>query len=240
MSLTLHSTDQSKQGDRIGSGTRKYTLPLNRWSFKVIEQKGVKAENNLMGPFLQIVIREGNKEMNSSIFPSLWIMVSLIKHSFIYLAIWNRRQMTLSSKGVQRLSFKFPCINYNRSIGVKKPWSRAKNGPHHWTSCEKQVRFQKHWLQKLNYLNQKPNADDQISSWQYLIWSTGSHLLFCKWKLSNKCRQSCADLKFRRSLRYLALIRMQFRSFISKGHYGLPVQGKTSKGEILLIPSPQI
>ena len=69
-------------------------------------------------------------------------------------------------------------INYIQKVGVNRPWSKAKNSLHNWKSQKKQVRFQKHWLKNLNYLNQKPNADDQISSWQYLIWSRGSHLLF--------------------------------------------------------------
>ena len=69
-------------------------------------------------------------------------------------------------------------INYIQKVGVNWPWSKAKNRLHNQKSQKKQVRFQKHWLQNLNYLNQKPNADDQISSWQYLIWSRGSHLLF--------------------------------------------------------------
>lgn len=110
-------------------------------------------------------------------------------------------------------------INYIQRVGINRPWSRAKNGLHNRKSCKKQVRFQKYWLQKLNYLNQKPNAHDQISGWQDLIWSTGNHLLFYKLKFSNKFRQPCADLKFKCRLHYLALILMQFRILIFKEHW---------------------
>lgn len=120
-------------------------------------------------------------------------------------------------------------ISYIQNVGINGPCSRAKNGLHNWKSCKKQVRFQKHWLQKLNYLNQKPNADDQISSWQYVIWGTGNHLLFYKLKLSNKCRQPCADLKFKCSLHYLVLILMQFRVLISVEHCGLSAEEKPHK-----------
>lgn len=110
-------------------------------------------------------------------------------------------------------------INYIQRVGINRPWSRARNGLHNRKSCKKRVRFQKYWLQKLNYLNQKPNAHDQISSWQYLIWSTGNHLLFYKLKFSNKFKQPRADLKFKCRLHYRALILMQFRILISKEHW---------------------
>lgn len=118
-------------------------------------------------------------------------------------------------------------VNYMQNVCVSRPWSKVKNGLQYQESHKKQVRFQKHWLRKLNYLNQKPNADDQISSWQYLIWSTGNHLLFYKLKLSNKCRQPRADLKFKCTLHYLVLILMQFRVLISIEHCGLSAELKS-------------
>lgn len=110
------------------------------------------------GPFLQIIYHR-RKQGNELIHFLSFVEKQIIKSSTL-LFTWlsetqDGRPYMLKEYEDVLLNF-YAWMNYIQRVGANRPCSRTKNGLPSWTSCKKQVRFQKYWLQKLIYLNQKP------------------------------------------------------------------------------------